>query len=133
MITFLRNLICEDFWLKLFSLALAILIWFTVTFVSPRETRPETRVFSNLPVTILASAEDVHNFKVSPAEVEVTVQGDSRTLQKLQGKQIRAIVDLTDIGAARDVRKQIEVAVPASVSCMHVSPDEVEVLFPPDR
>ena len=34
MIAFLRNLLLEDFWLKLFSLALAVLIWFTVTFVS---------------------------------------------------------------------------------------------------
>ncbi len=37
MIEFLRNLILEDFWLKLFSLALAVLIWLTVTFASQKE------------------------------------------------------------------------------------------------
>jgi hypothetical protein len=84
MITFLRNLVFEDFWLKLFSLGLAILTWFTVTFVSPKDVRTDKRVFSNLPVTILASAEDVHSFKVSPTEVEVTVQGDAKTVQNLR-------------------------------------------------
>ena len=36
MIAFLRNLFFKDFWLKLFSLALAVLIWFTVYLRQPR-------------------------------------------------------------------------------------------------
>ena len=86
-----------------------------------------------LPVTILASAEDVHNFRVSPSEVAVTVQGNPRTLQNLQINDIRAIVDLTGVGAARDLRKRIEVSVPAGISQVRVTPEEVRVIFPPDR
>ncbi|MCX6923505.1 MAG: CdaR family protein, partial [Verrucomicrobia bacterium] len=130
MIAFLRNLLFEDFWLKLFSLALAILTWLTVTFVSPKDARPETRVFSNLPVAVLASAEDMHNFKVKPTEVEVTVQGDPKIVQNLQSKDIRASVDLTGVGVARDLRVRIEVSVPAGVAPMRVVPDEVQVIFP---
>ena len=133
MITFLRHLVLEDFWLKLFSLALAVLIWLTVTFASQKEAGTDQRVFSNLPVTVLASAEDVHNFKVSPSEVAVTVQGDPKTLQNLQSKDIRAMVDLTGVAAARDLRKRIEVSVPAGVTFMRVAPEEVQVIFPPDR
>ena len=84
-------------------------------------------------MTVLSSAEDVHNFKVSPSEVEVTVQGDPRTLQNLQSKDIRAMVDLTGVAAARDLRKRIEVSVPAGVTYMRVAPEEVQVIFPPDR
>src|ERR1019366_10260712 len=98
MIAFLRNLVLEDFWLKLFSLARAVLTWLTVTFVSPKDVRTEKRVFPRLPVTVLASAEDVRNFKVSPTEVEVTVQGDPRTVQMLQNNDIRVMVDLTAVG-----------------------------------
>jgi len=133
MIAFLRNLILEDFFLKLFSLALAVLIWLTVTFVSPKDVRPEKREFPNLPVAILAAAEDMHNFKVSPTEVQVTVQGDPKTVQKLQSNNIRAIVDLTGVGAARDLRVRIEVSVPAGVTHMQVVPEDVQVIFPPDR
>jgi hypothetical protein len=133
MIAFLRNLLLEDFWLKLFSLALAVLIWFTVTFVSQKEVRTDTRVFSGLPVIILSAAEDVRNFKVSPHEVEVTVQGDTETLQNLQSKDIRVMVDLTGVAAARELRKRPEVSVPAGVTHLRVAPEEVQVIFPPDR
>ena len=134
MITFLRNLVLEDFWLKLFSLVLAVLIWLTVTFASQKDVRDRSaRVLEDLPVTILASAEDVRNFKVSPSEVEVTVQGDPKTLQNLQSKDIRAMVDLTGVEAARDLRKRIEVSVPAGVTHLRVAPEEVQVIFPPDR
>jgi hypothetical protein len=132
-ITFLRKLLLEDFWLKLFSLALAALIWFTVTFVSQKEVRTHTRVFFSLPVSVLSSSDDVRNFKVSPSEVEVTVQGDVDTLQNLQSKDIRARVDLTGVAAAHDLRKRVEVSVPAGVTFLHVSPEEVQVIFPPER
>jgi hypothetical protein len=133
MITWLRKLVLEDFWWKLFSLALAVLVWLTVTFVSQKEVLTDKRVFSNLPVVIVAAAEDVHNFKVNPGEVEVTVQADRQTLQNLRSKDIRPMVELTGIGAARDLRKRVEVAVPAGVAPMRVRPEEVQVIFPPER
>jgi YbbR domain-containing protein len=133
MIAFLRHLLFEDFWLKLFSLVLAVLIWLTVTFASQKEVGTESRVFSNLPVTILAASEDVHNFKVSPREVEITVRGDAKTLQSLQSKDIQAVVDLTGVAAARDLRKRIEVSVPAGVTYLRAAPEEVQVIFPPER
>ena len=133
MIAFLRNLLFEDFWLKLFSLVLALLVWLTVTFVSQKEVGTESRVFSNLPVTILASGEDLHNFRVSPREVEITVRGDPKTLQSLQSKDIQAAVDLTGVGTARDLRKRVQVSVPAGITYLRVAPEEVQVIYPPDR
>jgi YbbR domain-containing protein len=133
MIALLRNLVLEDFWLKLFSLVLAVLIWLTVTFASQKEAWTDQRVFSRLPVTILAAAEDVHNFRVSPSEVDIIVQGDRKILQNLQGKDIRAMVDLTGVTAAQDLRKRIEVSVPAGITHIRVAPEEVQVVFPPER
>jgi YbbR domain-containing protein len=133
MIAFLRNLLLEDFWLKLFSLALAALIWFTVTFVSQKEVRTDTRVFFSLPVTVLSAAEDVRNFRVSPSEVQVTVQGDGGILQNLQSKDIRVMVDITGVAAAHELRKRVEVSAPAGVTHLRVTPEEVLVIFPPDR
>ena len=133
--TFLRNLVLEDFWLKLFSLMLAVLLWLTVTVASRKDPGADQRVPPKmlLPVTILASAEDVHNFRVSPGEVQVTLQGNPKTLQNLQTNDIRAFVDLTGVAAARDLHKRIEVSVPAGVTALRVKPEEVQVIFPPDR
>lgn len=138
MIAFLRHLVFDDFWLKLFSLVLAALIWFTVTLaiqkeVSPVPTLTQTaaqRTFFNLPIMIVSSAEDVRNFKVNPNQVEVTVEGEARILQTLRIKDIQIMVDLTDIQAAQP-RRRIHVSTPAGVTHVRVVPPEVEVIFPP--
>lgn len=132
MIAFLRNLIFEDFWLKLFSLALAVLVWLTVTFASQRDAQTEDRVLSHLPVTVVSATEDVRNFKVSPNEVQVRVRGDAKTIQNVQSKQIRVMVDLTGVTTARELRKRVEVSVPPGVAYLRVVPEEVQVIFPPD-
>lgn len=133
MTALLRKLLLENFWWKLFSLALAILIWLIVTFASHREAKPIQRTFSHLPVSVLSATDDVHHFQVSPAEVEVTVQGDPRTLQNLQNKHIRPLVDLSGVGVARELRQRIEVSVPVGVMPLRIEPNEVQVVFPPDR
>jgi len=138
MITTLRNLVLKDFWLKLFSLVVAVLIWSIVSFAIKNEgiaslslTPAEQRVFSNLPVVVLSSAEDVRSVHVNPKEVEVTVQGDPKLLQNLKAADIRVLLDLTGIGAAQALRKRIEVSTPPGISHVRVDPEEVQVIFPP--
>ncbi len=140
MIAFLRDLVLKDFWLKLFSLGLAVLIWFTISLAIRNDVSPmsslalapsQQMVIPDLPVVIMSSASDVRSFKVNPKEVEVTVQGDPRALQKLQPKDIHVLVDLTGIEAAHDLRKRLEVSTPAGVTHVRVSPEEVQVIFPP--
>jgi YbbR domain-containing protein len=133
MIAFLRHLFLEDFWWKLFSLVLAILVWLIVTFASQKEAPSEPRVFAHLPIRVLSSAEDVRNFKVNPSEAEVTVEANAKTLQHRQSKDVRAMVDLSGVSTAEDLRKPVEVSVPQGVTCLHVTPKEVRIVFPPDR
>jgi YbbR domain-containing protein len=140
MIAFLRHLIFEDFWLKLFSLALAVLIWITVSLAIQKEvapaaplalTTPGRITFSHLPIVILSSASDARIFKVNPNEVEVTVEADTKRLQSLQPKDLRVLVDLTGIESARGVTKRIEVSTPAGVSPVLVAPQEVQIIITP--
>jgi hypothetical protein len=133
MIKFLRHIFLEDFWLKLFSLLLAVVVWLIVTIASQKEAAMMPRVFSNLPIRVLSSVEDVHGFKVSPNRAEVTVQAIATTLQYLESKDIQVVVDLTGVSTARDLRKRVEVSVPVGVALVRVVPEEVQVIFPPDR
>src|SRR5437867_789657 len=138
MIAFLRHLIFHDFLLKVFSLALAVLIWFTIHFASEKGGSPVTpltlptqqRTFAKLPVMVIFAAEDVRTFKVRPSEVEVTVRGEAKVVENLQGKDIRVMVDLTGIDAAH-LHKRIEVSPPAGVTLVRVMPQEVDVIIPP--
>lgn len=87
-INFLRQLIIHDFWLKLFSLALAVVTWFTVSYAIQRRSTPAGNItlntyqltFYKVPVVVLSSASDVHDFRVDPREVQVTVQGDRKSV-----------------------------------------------------
>ena len=136
MIALLRDIFIKDFWLKLFSLVLAVLTWLTVyinqgsSLGALRLAPASRRTLNALPVLIMSSAEDVRSFRVHPKEVDVTVQGDARALAALHDKDIRVMVDLTGIQAAHDLRKRIEVSTPAGVTHVKVEPDEVQVIFP---
>ena len=139
MISVLHDLLFKDFWLKLFSLVLAVLIWFTVWFALNREGTPmptfnlgqtEQHTFSGSPVIILSSAEDVRSFRVSPKEVEIAVQGEAKMVRNLQGREVRALVDLSGVKAAQGFRKHIDVSLPPGIALVHVEPPDVEVVFP---
>ena len=135
MIIWLRHLIFHDFWLKLFSLVLAILIWFIIHLALQKEVSPlslpaSERRFPNLPVMVMFAAEDVRTFKVKPSEVEVIVQGEAKILKNLQGRDIRVMVDLTGIEAAH-LRKRVEVTPPPGVARVIAAPQEVEVIIQP--
>lgn len=143
MINFLRSLFFKDFWLKLFSLAMAVLIWVIVSPAARNQTSPvvtltntsteEKWTFSNIPVLVMSSAADVRDFKVSPNNVEVTVRGKPQVLQQITASDIRALVDLTGIEAAQGLHKRIEVTTPPGVTFVTVVPNEVTILVPPKR
>ena|SRR5947207_2125279 len=135
MIETLRHLIFHDFWLKLFSFVLAVLIWFTVHFASQKDISPlgpaaQERRFPNLPVMVMFAAEDVRTYKVKPSEVDVIIQGDPKILKDLQSRDIRVVVDLTGIEAAH-LRKRVEVSPPPGITHTRVTPQEVEVIIQP--
>ena len=139
MIAYLRGMILHDFWLKLFSFALATLIWLTVHFAQSGEglrflTNRETHdvTYYNVPVQALvtSSGSEVRSFKMDPSVVAVTIRGDKKSLEKMQVTDIRVLVDLRDIEAARGLRKRIEVTTPPGTTCVQIVPDEVEVIVP---
>jgi YbbR domain-containing protein len=136
MIALLKRLVLKDMWLKLFSLALAALIWSTVSLAIRKEGPParssfqmDKATFFGVPVEVQISASDMHNFRVEPKTVDVTVEGDSDLLNSLQSKDIRATVDLRGTEAGTDLTKRIEVSTPAGLSNVQVNPSEVKIIF----
>jgi hypothetical protein len=128
MMTFLRNLIFSDFWLKLFSLVLAILIWLLVSFAIHKEG-PPTRTF-NIPVMVTSAAADVRNLHVNPDRVDVKVRGEARKLEELVAEDLHAFVDLTGIRIVNGVRSRIAITVPSDITFVEVNPPDVEIVPP---
>jgi YbbR domain-containing protein len=140
MIVFARNLVVKDFWLKLFSLALAILIWLTVrTLSGETTTSPWLALLGRasdenvVMVPVRMPAGSTQTFSADPAEVQVTLRGDPKILKNLRQQDIRAEVDLTGIESANGLLRPVEVILPQGVAYTHLVPDEVEVRVSPKQ
>ena len=136
----MRDWVTNDFGWKLFSVFLAVAIWLTVHKIYEE---PETAsgpggntvTFGNLPVLVVSAASDVRDFRVAPVTVIVKVSGSPEAMASLQADQIHAVVDLTDIQSARDLRRRVEVSTPPGVTLVSVDPPKVGVIvpLPPDK
>lgn len=135
MIVFARNLVFKDFWLKLFSLALAILIWLTVYYIIHGETsnspllaligRPVDETVMTVPVRVPSSG--TQSFSVEPSEVHVTLRGDPKLLRNLRSDDVRAQVDVSGVEAADGMLRPIQMVLPPGIAYTHLSHNEVEV------
>ena len=136
----MRDLFTKDLSWKFFSLALAIAIWLVVRpngdepakLTNPLVTT-ERLAFANLPVSVVASAADVREFKVNPNVVQVEVSGRPEVMKGLEEKDIHVTVDLTGVEQAENLRKRVEVSSPPGVTLVRVEPAEVSVVVPPKK
>ena len=135
-----RDVITKDAGWKVFSLALAVIIWLTIRPFSDETNRGgnllatwSTRSFTNLPVVVMSSASDVGEFRVEPSAVLVTVSGRPEVVAALTEREIHVTVDLTEIESARSLRKRIDVATPPGVTFIRATPSQVDVVVPPKR
>jgi hypothetical protein len=135
MIPLLQQLVLKDFWLKLFSFALASLIWFTVKIAIKNDISPVTSlslspsepvVLKDMPISILMPADESRRFSVNHKTADVTLQGEPATLRNLRRRDVRVLVDLSDGETGHDTHRRIEVFTPAGLSKVKIDPEEVQ-------
>jgi hypothetical protein len=140
----MRDWFLKDLGWKLFSVILALAIWLTVHKILEESTPPPivapplppspvAMTFTNLPVLIVSAAADVREFHVTPNAVTVTVSGQPEIMAALQADRVHALVDLTDIEAARNLQRRVDISTPTGVTLVNVDPVEVNVVIPPQR
>lgn len=131
----LRAFIQHNFWLKLFSLLLATLIWFAIHFwiesgnPQPQSpiNNPVTREFYRLPVRVLTQPGDSRVFKVDPDQVIVKLTGEAAIMRDLSPKTVSVFVDLSNSRSARETNQQVKLDIPSGVTLMDVVPRAVNV------
>jgi YbbR domain-containing protein len=133
----MRDWLTKDFLWKVFSVVLAVIIWLTVHKIY-EEPRPpgaaangSTFTYNNLPVRVVSASADVHDFRVAPASVKVTVSGSVDTMSTLKIGDVHAVVNLTETNLARDAHLPVEISAPTNVTVTGIDPPSVLIIIPP--
>jgi YbbR-like protein len=130
-----RDYILHNFWWKLLSVLLAALTWFTIqtSFQKDQNLRQSpiittsTRSFPAIPIMLQTSAANTNRYRVNPQSVTVEVSGAADVLEKLQTKQIQAVVDVSEAPEEKEFRKDIQVQVPKDLKIVNTKPIYVTV------
>ena len=130
-----RNFLQNNFWLKLFSLFLALLIWFSVRFYTKYDiqgarnplSRFPTWVFIQVPIQVMKSTENSQQCKTEPAQVDVTVAGERSLLKNLSAKDITPFVRISDDQRVGVSSNRVQVYTPPGISLVQVIPAQVRV------
>ena len=131
----LPQLIRHNFWLKLFSLLLAVLVWFAVYVVRQGNdvtrtfvTSPDTETFYDVAVFVMKQPGDERLFEVSPPSVDVKLTGESAVLRDLTRDDIKVYVDLTARRRRHVLRtEKVRVDLPPNVTLVQILPLAVEI------
>jgi hypothetical protein len=131
----LRHVIFKNFWLKLVALALAIMIWFTISYgidndfklVQPRLNRVISQEFLRLPVSIITQPGDARVFSIGPKEVVITAVGEEAVMRKLPKQSIKVYIDLTDFHSRQATNGELRAYAPNGVTVIKINPSVVNV------
>ncbi len=126
----LRHLILHNFWLKLFSIAMATVIWLTIHYSIHEDLNANQPLRSEdirVPVTVKTIMGDKRIFRVTPDEVVVTAVGPDEALLRATRKEIRVNLDLTDFTGTELASKELIAEAPADIKILAISPANVQV------
>ena len=121
----LRHLVLHNSGLKLLSLLLAALVWFTIRFSLERGV--SRREFGPLPVTVLKDAFDPQVYKLIPGEVTISLSGPHNVLNNLNNRDVMVFVNLTGLQGASGFLKKVEISAPGNTLQHSVDPPTVRV------
>lgn len=124
----------HNFWLKIFSLGLATMIWLTIhisitrdfALTNPNLTHP-ARQYLTLPVSVITQPGDGRVYKVTPKEVMATIDGEDPILRRMSAKEIKVYLDLTDPKATSATNGELHADAPRDVTVVGLTPSVVSI------
>jgi YbbR domain-containing protein len=125
-----RDYILHNFWWKVTSFLLAVIVWFVVYGANRAEGNVigRERTFSNHSLAVLRDATDKRPIRVTPSDVTISVSAPVLEVTRLTDTDIQTFIDLNEIDPSRK-KAPIHVYVPRGVKLEKIIPDEVTVEF----
>jgi len=129
----MRELILNNFWLKIFSLVLAVMIWLAIrgnirsngTNAQNPFRLPSNDEFAR-PIVLQTAANDKQAYIVNPLSVTVKVTGDPDALKKLNPNDIQVSVRLINAPVVHGAFP-VEVKPPRNIMVQQFWPSHVHI------
>lgn len=120
---FFKTLFAENLTFKILSLALALFLWFFVTFRGQVETSLEVPLeFKNTPA-------EMEILKQSTRKINISVSARERILKELAQNNIRVVVDLANVRLGENsisITKS-SVKLPRGIEILRIEPSQVKL------
>jgi YbbR domain-containing protein len=130
-----QDFILRNFWLKFFSVALAVVIWLSIHYDihngSPLSELSINHLLAQeyirVPVTIVTNTGDARVFRLTPSDVVVIAVGSEMALRRAANNNIKVTADVTDIQSKGPIPVELQSTAPQDVTVVELSPATVTV------
>jgi len=124
-----RDLILHNFWWKVTSLLLGVIVWFVVARDLPTaapNAQRNTYRFPDHTLAVLRDSDDKRPLRIEPMKVDVTVSAPITEAARLTDSDIQTFIDLSE-AQGRSGKVRIRVYVPRGVRLEEITPEEATV------
>jgi AmiR/NasT family two-component response regulator len=125
-----RNLILHNFWLKLFSIALATVLWLAIDNSIHNEKSLNqllTADYIRVQVSVQTAPGDKRVFRITPNEVIVIAVGKDAASFQATRKDVRVNLDLTHFDAQASSTQELKAQAPPGITVLEIIPYTVQI------
>jgi len=95
----MKRWVLNNIWLKLFSLVLAVFLWFYINSEISKVIIQKT--YEDIPVRLVANWEKLllanYQITISPKTIDVLLRSERHQIEKVEKTDIKALIDISDI------------------------------------
>jgi hypothetical protein len=125
-----RHLILHNFWLKLFSIALATVLWLAIDYsIHNQQSLNQllTADYIRVQVSIQTKPGEKRVFRITPNEVIVIAVGKDAASFQATRKDVRVNLDLTHFDAKESSTEELRAQAPPGITVLEIIPYTVQV------
>lgn len=126
-----RDLLLNNLWWKLLSLALAIMIWSGAQNLESRERALE-RTLHEVPIRVVSTPNAGRAVLLEPATAEIDVAGDWLQVKALRAADVLVFAEINESLARGSTTNRVDARLPAGIKLLRVVPARVVVTPLPD-
>lgn len=119
-----KNILTENLTIKIISIALALFLWFFVTFKGQTETSLD------IPLEFKNTPSDMEVFKQSSKKISISISARERILKEISQNDIRVVVDLSNVKLGENsipITKS-SIKLPRGIEVLRIDPSTVKLL-----